>query len=103
MKIYISGKITGTTDYVERFEKAEEFLKENYPDAEIINPVNTSLTLPESTTYQQYMKLSLCLLDMCDTIYMMDGWDDSNGASLEFQYALAMGYKTMHELAERRK
>ena len=103
MKIYISGKITGTTDYAERFEKAEEFLKENYPDAEIINPVSTSLTLPESTTYQQYMKLSLCLLDMCDIIYMMAGWGDSNGASLEFQYALAMRYKIMYEPAEGRK
>lgn len=27
IKIYISGKITGTTDYIQRFERAEKALK----------------------------------------------------------------------------
>ena len=26
IKIYISGKITGTTDYIKRFERAEKYL-----------------------------------------------------------------------------
>lgn len=34
MKIYISGKITGTTDYIKRFERAEKALS-NYI---VINP-----------------------------------------------------------------
>ena len=42
MRIYISGPITNVLDYKEKFARAEQNLKEKYPDAEIINPsVNT--------------------------------------------------------------
>lgn len=102
MKIYISGPITGTTDYVERFQKAEEFLKEQSPDADVINPAKVSANLPESTEYEDYMKLSLCLLEMCNCIYMMEGWDDSKGALLEFQYAKAMGQGILYEHTRRK-
>ena len=102
MKIYISGPITGTTDYMERFQKAEEFLKELSPDADVINPAKVSANLPESTGYEDYMKLSLCLLEMCDVIYMMKGWDDSKGALLEFQYAKAMGQGILYEHTRRK-
>ena len=38
MRIYISGPITNVLDYKEKFERAEQDLKEKYPDSEIINP-----------------------------------------------------------------
>lgn len=102
MKIYISGPITGTTDYVERFQKADELLKERFPEADVINPAKVSASLPENTDYEDYMKLSLCLLEMCDVIYMMEGWDDSKGALLEFQYAKAMGQGILYEHTRRK-
>lgn len=95
-KIYIAGKITGTNDYMERFSKAERFLRNN--GFETINPARISSALPpESTSYEDYIKLGLTLLDSCCSIYMLAGWKQSNGALLEFQYAKAFGYDILFE------
>ena len=44
-RIYISGPITGTTDYKQRFEETEKKLKETFPDADIVNPVKITIML----------------------------------------------------------
>ena len=86
MRIYISGPITNTPCYINKFAVAEQKLKSEYPNAEIINPtVLDKLPLE----YDEYMKLDLMLLDMCDAIYMMNGWEKSKGACIEFGYAVA--------------
>lgn len=93
--IYISGKITGTDDYLERFEAAENHLN-NSDILDIINPAKVNSFLPE-LSYSQYIKMSLCMLEMCDTIYMLKGWEDSIGAKLEWEFAKANNYKIMYE------
>ena len=86
MRIYISGPITNTPDYISNFSVAEQKLKSEYPNAEIINPtVLDKLPLE----YDEYMKLDLMLIDMCDAIYMMNGWKKSKGACIELGYAVA--------------
>lgn len=87
MKIYISGAITSNPNYKEDFERAEDYLQREYPSAEIINP--TMIVLPESCTHEDYMKIDFMLLDLCDAIYMMQGWDLSKGACMEYGYAIA--------------
>lgn len=96
-KIYISGKITGTKDYRQRFRIAESWLYFKYHETNVINPAKVNAELPESTTYQEYMKMSLCMLSMCDTIYMLKGWKDSKGARLEHEYAKAHNYNIIYE------
>lgn len=71
MKIYISGKITGTTDYMQRFESAEKALS-NYT---VINPAKVNAQLPKETVWEEYMKMSMCMLEMCNAIYMLKGWE----------------------------
>ena len=87
MKIYISGAITGTDNYMERFSKAEKELTEN--GYSVINPAKVNAQLPEDTTYEEYMKMSFCMLDMCDSICMLKGWEKSCGANREYGYAIA--------------
>lgn len=86
-RIYISGSITGTDDYMERFAKAEKYLiKQGYS---VVNPAKVNAQLPEDTTYEEYMKMCFCMIDMCDAIYMLNGWNKSCGANRELGYAMA--------------
>ena len=89
MKVYISGPITGTSDYMERFKRAEELLLKigDIP----VNPAAVNSSLPEQTEYEEYMNMSITMLDMCDEIFMMNGWEKSCGANREYGYALAKG------------
>ena len=95
MKIYISGAITGTDDYMERFAKAEKKLTEQ--GYSVINPAKVNAQLPEDTTYEEYMKMCFCMLDMCDSIYLLKGFDYSCGANREYGYALAKDMIIMFE------
>ena len=96
IRVYISGKITGTEDYIERFKEVEECLKFTL-DYEVVNPATMLDHLPESTTHAEYMHVSYALLDICDGIYMMNGWKDSKGAMLEYDYALEKGLIVLYE------
>lgn len=96
MKIYISGAISGTTDFMERFAKAEKELTEK--GYSVVNPAKVNAQLPIDTGYEEYMKMSFCMLDMCDGIYMLKGWSKSCGANRELGYALAKDMIIMYEL-----
>lgn len=85
VKVYISGKITGTTDYMERFKRTEDAL--SMRGFTVVNPARVNAQLPEGTPYGCYMEVSLAILKYCDAIYMMDGWEDSVGAKTELDYA----------------
>ena len=97
MKIYISGAITNNPDYKEDFERAEDYLQREYPSADIINPALVNSFLPKSTTYEEYMKMSFCMLDMCEAIFMMRGWEKSCGANRELGYAIAKKKTVFYE------
>ena len=95
MKIYISGAITGTDDYMERFAKAEKGLTENGYSA--INPAKVNAQLPKDTTYEEYMNMCFCMLDMADSIYMLSNYENSKGACMEYGYALAKDMIIMYD------
>lgn len=94
--IYISGPITEEADdYMERFVAVERVLKR---DDTVINPARYKLELSSShVTYEDFIHVSLVLLDMCGEIYMLDGWENSSGARLEHAYAEAMGKKIIYQ------
>lgn len=93
--IYISGKITGTTDYMQRFNEAELRLKDCGYD--VVNPASVNSMLPEGTPYECYMDTSKAMLKYCDTIYMLKGWQYSKGACQEREWAQKWGHKIIYE------
>lgn len=89
MRVYISGKITGTDDYIERFQEAEKRIND-LMDVDVINPAKICSMIPKDAfTYNEYMELCMLLLSKCDYIYLMKGWEESAGANMEYGYAVA--------------
>lgn len=93
MKLYISGPITGTDDYMERFAAAQKELEDE--GWSVVNPTLVNSDLPEDTEWEDYMRMAVCMLDMCETVYFLDGWKESRGANIEYGYALAKGKDIM--------
>lgn len=94
-RIYISGAITNNKDYLPHFIKAHvELSEQGYT---VINPVYIAERLPNDLSYQEYMHIDLALLDLCDSIYLLKGWEASIGASCEYSYAQAMGHEIIFE------
>lgn len=92
MKIYISAPISGTSDYKERFEKAERSIEAKGHEA--INPCKLDAILkPETTSWEQYMLADLGLLRACDAICVLNNWERSRGCRQEVEEAKRNGMK----------
>jgi hypothetical protein len=88
--IYISGQISGLLYEVAlvSFDKAEKYLKSiGYA---VVNPM-THLSFNETWSWFDYMGEDIKLLGKCQSIYMIKGWENSDGACIE------------HEIAKRKK
>ena len=94
MLIYISGTIRNNPNYQAEFQKAEQWLmlKDHTP----INPARFITNLPKLTE-EQIMKIDYCLLEMCDGIFMLGGWQESKGACAELSYAKSLGKKVLYQ------
>lgn len=91
MSIYISGNYKNK----EKFYKAENWLKQK--GYEPINPINLSMALPHSLTQEQYAKIDYNLIEMCDAIFMLGGWQNDKLACAELQYAKSLGKKPIYQ------
>ena len=94
-RVYISGPITGTDDYLERFAVAEDFLKAG--GYEVINPAIICDLLPQTFIHEEYMAVCLPMVGCCDGVYMLEGWRDSKGAGEEHEYAWNNGIFVIYE------
>lgn len=95
MKVYISGKISGL-DYEEvkkRFLDAEEFLESLGIHA--VNPLKNGLSVDDD--WINHLCRDIKMLHDCDSIYMMDGWQKSNGACIEYDFAVRTGKTILFE------
>lgn len=89
MKIYLAGKITGDPDYREKFRKVEtDLTKQGFV---VMSPA----TLPEHMTPADYMRICFAMIDSADTVVLLPGWSNSEGATLEWIYCRYIGKDCM--------
>lgn len=95
MKIYLSGKISGTDlDYVRRlFDKVATTLRAL--GHEVINPLCNGLS--ETDPWEEHIAKDIINLIDCEGIYMLQGWEDSQGARIEHAIAKEIELKVMYE------
>ena len=91
-KIYISGKITGLSNYKEIFKQAEVALT-----AEGHSVINPAEVMPDGFDYEDYMSVDFALIRVCDSLYVLNNWRDSPGAIREVEYAGRLGKAIMFE------
>lgn len=83
--VYIAGRITGDPDYKEKFMWAEESLKER--GFTVLNPA----VLPKGLTSEDYMRISIAMMQSADCVVFLPGWGASRGAQLEMQWCYYTG------------
>ena len=100
--VYISGPITKNPNYVLDFARAKAKLIDDIKDGEfdftgIISRVEVNSAMPEDCVWKDYMEVCYRLLDLSQNIYMLRGWETSEGCRREHTYAKLLGLGVYYE------
>ena len=93
-KIFLSGPVAGMiyADAVKDFNDAEKLLQDK--GYQVINPV--SFIHPDSD-WAEAMRLCIKELKKCDAIYMLKGYENSKGASVEHCIARELNLEVIYQ------
>ena len=95
MKVYISGKISGTDLTYTRKRFSDVADKLQALGHEVINPLCNGLS--ETDPWEDHIAKDIINLIDCEGIYMLQGWEDSQGARIEHAIAKEIELKVMYE------
>ena len=92
--VYLSGSISGRSkEDAELHFKAVQHWIEEQTDAYVYNPME----FKERDCWEDYMRDGISALMDSDAILMLDGWQESRGASLERHIALELKIPIFYE------
>lgn len=88
LRIYVAGPMTGRPDLnFPTFHAYAHQLRRAGHD--VVNPAEIN---PDTTmSWHACMRRDIAELVTCDAIYLLDGWQDSEGATLEHHIAQRLG------------
>lgn len=95
MKIYIAGPMTGYEEMnFPAFNAAAYDL--TVDGWVVVNPVD--INPDPKADWLECMRKDIKALVDCDAIYMLEGWDLSEGATIEHNIAKALGFDIYYEV-----
>lgn len=92
--VYVAGPMTGYIDLnFPAFNVVADMLRvEGYT---VLNPADHGVI--EGATWEDYLRFDITKLIQCDTIYLLEGWQDSKGAQLEYLIAERLGMRMIYQ------
>tara|TARA_R100000008_G_scaffold25699_2_gene13860 strand:- start:1693 stop:2037 length:345 start_codon:yes stop_codon:yes gene_type:complete len=104
LKVYIAGPMRGIKDFNRKeFNRAEKFLKR----IGIYDPINPARLDKESGMsdaeliskkgLRKAMKRDIDALFKCNVVFMLTGWEKSEGAKIEHRLATMLGMTILYQ------
>lgn len=90
--VFISGPMTGLPDFNRAAFNAEAELLAALGFI-VLNPA----VFPDGLEHGQYMAMCLPMLEQADTIMLLEGWENSKGAVIEFNHARTLQLPMMYQ------
>ena len=85
-KYYLSGPMTGLPNYNRpAFNRMAKLLRSK--GFKVENPAEN----PEQESWEEHMDVAIAQLKTCNSIIMLQGWENSKGAKIEFETARKLG------------
>jgi hypothetical protein len=92
-RIFLSGPMTGLPEFnFPAFHAAADLLRTHGHHVE--NPAENPE--PPCGTWEGWMRQAIGQLVRCDTIMLLQGWQDSRGARIEHDLATKLGLRIRH-------
>lgn len=89
MIIYLSGPITGSSDFAAVFDRVRQELEEG--GVSVINPAGLNGVASDGVLgYEDYMTIDKMLLNKAQVLMLLPGWQNSPGCNRELGYAEAL-------------
>ena len=96
IKTYIAGPMTGIMKLNRpAFRDAATQLRKSLGRV-VLNPA----TLPEGLTQAEYMDICLAMIRSADTVFLLQGWEQSEGAVAKYHYAKKIGKQLEYQGAQ---
>ena len=102
--IYLSGKITGDPNYLDKFNAVAHVLRTKYSKAVVFNPAHEFQGIAEKLSksgaseeeaHDILVDMCIRMLKDCEAIAIMPDWKSSKGAIAEMDAALRKGMKIL--------
>lgn len=90
----MSGKVSGRDNYEEDFKQGARELEEMGYVA--VNPCELR-NFASIFNYEDFMAVDFLLIDLCDGVYFLNTWEDSEGARRELGYAMSKKKEVMYQ------
>lgn len=96
-RVYLAGPMTGLPDFnFPAFHAEATILR--YQGLTVINPAEHGIV--KGAEWADYLRHDIAGLVSCERIHLLQGWEKSKGARLEFQIATELGMAVTHQVEQ---